>query len=105
TFAFRNILKILFINYKPLSNMKNKFFLFLGVCLFFSIGTAKAQDSQEINLVKVNLTALPLNNFSFQYERAIGKKTTVAMGLRFMPKGDLPLKSAIESLIDDDEAF
>jgi len=60
-------------------------------------------DVSNKNLVKLNLTALPLNNYSFQYERVIGKKSTVAMGLRFMPKGNMPLKSIIKDLIDDED--
>ena len=57
------------------------------------------------NLIKINLLALPLNSYSFQLERAIGRKTAVGLGLRYMPKSGLPLKSQIENLIDDPETF
>ena len=57
------------------------------------------------NLFKVNLTAIPLNNYSFIYERAIGKKIAVGLGFRFMPKGNIPLLSKLESTIDDPETF
>ena len=56
-------------------------------------------------VVKLNLLALPLNNFSFQFERAIGDKTSVGLGLRFMPKSGIPLSGTIESLVDDPEAW
>jgi hypothetical protein len=56
-------------------------------------------------LVKVNLLSLPLNNFSFQFERAIGEKTAFGLGLRFMPKSGVPFQSQLENLIDDPEAW
>ncbi|ADY53326.1 hypothetical protein Pedsa_2785 [Pseudopedobacter saltans DSM 12145] len=55
------------------------------------------------NLVKLNLTALPLNTYSGIYERAIGKKIAVGIGYKLMPKGKLPMLRNLESLIDDDE--
>jgi hypothetical protein len=57
------------------------------------------------NLVKWNVGALLLKNFSFQYERAISKKISVAAGLRFAPKSNLPFKSRLESAIDDDDTW
>lgn len=57
------------------------------------------------NLLKVNLFALPLNNFSFQYERAIGKKTAVSLGFRYMPNSGVPMKGSLESVIDDAETW
>ncbi|HEY1025833.1 MAG TPA: DUF3575 domain-containing protein [Sphingobacteriaceae bacterium] len=77
------------------------------------IGGASAQNdnAQDIspadtkNLVKVNLFALPLNNFSFQYERAIGKKTAVGLGFRYMPNSGVPLKNSLEQVIDDPETW
>ncbi|GAA4339784.1 hypothetical protein GCM10023149_50720 [Mucilaginibacter gynuensis] len=55
------------------------------------------------NLVKLNVTALLLKNISVQYERAVGKKISVALGVRYMPKSGLPFKSSFDKLIDDDE--
>lgn len=57
------------------------------------------------NLIKINLPALAVSNFSFQYERAIGKKTAVGLGLRIRPEGDLPFKSFLEKQIDDPETW
>jgi hypothetical protein len=62
-------------------------------------------DQDGKNLVKWNVGALLLKNFSFQYERAISKKISVAGGLRFAPKSNLPFKSKLESAIDDDETW
>jgi len=57
------------------------------------------------NLFKVNLTAIPLKNYSFIYERAIGKKIAVGLGFRLMPKGNIPLLSKLESTINDPKTF
>ena len=85
-------------------------YLLSGV-LAFSVFSLKAQDKKETpknfmtggkNLIKINLTAIPLNNYSFQYERAIGRKTAAVLGVRFMPEGGIPLKSQIKNLIDDE---
>ena len=77
--------------------------LFVLLAFVFSAGTVNAQE--EKNLVKWNLAALALKNFSFQYERAVGKKISVAGGLRFAPKSKLPFKSSLEKSIDDDETW
>jgi len=55
----------------------------------------------ENSLVRINLLALPLRNFSLGYEYKVARKTTVGLGFRFMPKGGLPLRSTISNLIDD----
>lgn len=55
------------------------------------------------NLIKVNLFSLPLKNFSLQYERPVAKKISVAMGVRFMPAGTLPLMSIAKDLAKSDE--
>jgi hypothetical protein len=53
------------------------------------------------NMVKINLPALVLKNITIQYERAIARKVTVAGTVRFMPKGNIPLKSTFINLADD----
>lgn len=60
-------------------------------------------NSDGKNLVKINLLAFPLRNFSFQYERAIGSKISAVMGVKFMPTGKLPMINTIKNLIDDPE--
>jgi hypothetical protein len=47
-------------------------------------------DKQKMNIVKVNLMAIAFNNYSFQYERILTKKVSVALGIRSMPSGKLP---------------
>lgn len=88
------------------------FFIFL---FLFSFGISNAQDSLMVmdsvpvqdsvtinpkrNFIKLNVLALPLRNFSMQYEHALTKRVSVALGFRFMPGGNLPLLSSVESLI------
>jgi hypothetical protein len=55
------------------------------------------------NFVKINLMGLPLRNYSFQYERALSKRFSIALGYRFMPSGSLPLLSVIESAAGSDD--
>jgi hypothetical protein len=85
-----------------------KVLFFISFLSVVAVGTY-AQDTEDgttvpaKNLLKVNLLSLPLSNFSFEYERVIGRKITVGLGYRFMPKGGVPLKSTIANLADDPE--
>jgi hypothetical protein len=58
---------------------------------------------KEKNIVKVNLSSLALKNIALQYERAIAKKTSLALGLRFQPKGTIPFKSELEKQVDNED--
>jgi hypothetical protein len=71
--------------------------------LLLSSQFAKAQDAtktissdQKKNIFKVNLTSLIFKNLSFQYERVVARKTSVALGLSVMPKTGLPFASTIK---------
>jgi hypothetical protein len=55
------------------------------------------------NFIKFNLAGLALRNYSFQYERSLSKKISLALGVRIMPAGSLPLLSSIEQLAGNDE--
>src|SRR5690606_13195278 len=70
-----------------------------------SEGRTDNEHTFNPNIVKINLAAIPIGNFSFQYERAVAKKISAAVGIRFMPKGNLPLKSIVESVIDDEDTW
>lgn len=67
--------------------------------------TTNTNDYEQINLVKLNAGALLLKTFSIQYERAISRKSSLALGFRATPKSSLPFKSTLESIIDDDETW
>jgi len=57
------------------------------------------------NIVKWNVAAIALKNYSFQYERAIAKKISVAVGVRFAPKSGVPFPSKLEDLIDNEDTW
>ncbi len=91
--------------------MRKLLFLFV-LLIASSTGFTQERDSLKNSnvitdsgnsLVKLNLLALPLRNFSVAYEYKIGRKVTAGLGLRIMPKGGLPMRSAISNAIDDPE--
>jgi hypothetical protein len=51
------------------------------------------------NLVKMNVMALSMTNFSFQYERALSRKFSVAMGASLRPLAHLPFNGLIHNQI------
>lgn len=61
------------------------------------------ETSFENNIVKLNVTALFVKNFTLQYERVIKKYLSAAIAFRFMPNGSLPYKSFIYKQIGDDD--
>ncbi|MDB5250774.1 MAG: hypothetical protein JWQ40_5168 [Segetibacter sp.] len=71
-----------------------------AVSLFFSI-SAMSQENDGKNMGKVNLSAFTFKGLGVQYERQVGRKVTVAMGLGIIPKSTIAFKSAIEKQIDD----
>jgi len=80
--------------------------LFILLVAAFSCTTLLAQNEKKEsaaakNMVKLNLTALALKNFSLQYERAVAKKVTVAGTFRYMPTGSIPFKSSFITIADD----
>lgn len=65
--------------------------------------TASSEDlsGASKNIVKWNVAALITKSYSFQYERAVGSKISVALGYRNMPKLSIPFKSTINNSVDD----
>lgn len=76
---------------------------------FLAVVSAKAQGSEPDtarvqslnNMIKLNLSSLILKNFSLQYERRIGKRTTVALNGHWMPFGRLSLSQIMKRVIND----
>lgn len=58
------------------------------------------KTGEKKNIIKVNLMALPLKNFSFQYERVLSKHISLALGVRTMPSSGLPFQSTFVSIAD-----
>ena len=76
----------------------------LVALLFVGFSAFSQEDNdlpQKKNIVKVNLPALALRNISLQYERAVGKRISVAGTLRYMPKGRLPFVNQMKDIEDD----
>ncbi|MEO7309334.1 MAG: DUF3575 domain-containing protein [Chitinophagaceae bacterium] len=63
----------------------------------------KSDDSQPRNLFKINLAAIPLKNYSFQYERVLTKAMSLAVGYNNMPKGPIPLKTTFKKAVANED--
>lgn len=88
--------------------LKSTIIIFIFSCLLISnMGIAQSQmdekpakseqtlpEGTKMNIVKLNLPALALTNFSFQYERVISKRFSATLGIRFMPNTGLPFKNS-----------
>ncbi len=79
-----------------------KFKLLLLVCLVFTATKGFSQYADEeyeapatMNIVKLNASDLLVRNFTFQYERVINKRISVAIAGRVMPNGKIPLSNAL----------
>lgn len=53
------------------------------------------------NTIKVNLSSIVVKNYHFTYERKLSKRTSLSLGVRFMPFGNVPFQSQIEKIVDD----
>ena len=73
--------------------------LFVGTAITATAQKAKSgkeeKNSPPSNFIKVNLTGIPLKNYSVQYERAIKRKLSFAIAYRTMPSTGLPFKTQI----------
>jgi hypothetical protein len=78
--------------------MKKYLILILILSTFFVPKTFAQEGDNEI---KVNVPALIIRNISIQYERKIGAKTSVAIALRDIPYGKLPLQSTISNYVNN----
>jgi len=90
--------------------------LFFGITLFAGAQAASEREvnlygsayqtdyevKQQMNLFKINLTAIPIRNYSFQYERVLTKKLSVAISYKTMPSGNVPFKNSIIKMSDND---
>jgi len=89
-------------------SLTKKIFVLAAVSLTLSMQQLHAQTSSSDNLsgetkniVKWNVAALITKSYSFQYERAVGSKISVALGYRNMPKSSIPFKGTINDAVDD----
>jgi hypothetical protein len=81
--------------------MKNQFYLIIMISILCVVMTSQAQVDKDTridirkNYAKINLPGLAIRNYGLQYERAVSKRVSFAVGYRFMPTGPIPFKSAI----------
>ena len=73
----------------------------------FTVNAQKEKEKetapQKKNIVKINLPALAFKNISLEYERAVGKKTSVAVNVHTIPFGKLPFQSTFKNLTDNSD--
>lgn len=62
-------------------------------------GGGSSSFNEKRNIIKLNATSLILSNVNLQYERLLGDKTSVALGVRYMPGRGLPFSSLIADAI------
>lgn len=87
---------------------KNSIILSALMLLCTAVSVNAQEDKKETdgkNLVKWNVGAILLKNYSFQYERAIAPKISAALGVRFSPKSGVPFSSQLEKAIDDPDTW
>lgn len=74
--------------------------------ILLSLVSLQAQEKNistpKKNLIKVNLTSLPLSNYNGQLERILGKKISIAVSYRYMPLGNIPFKNDIVKIANGD---
>jgi hypothetical protein len=78
-------------------------YLYIFILLVLSTNSHAQDDliDPRGNIIKVNLGSLAVKNFAFQYERYLGKKTSLALGIRFQPYGNIPFQSWIKDQVND----
>ena len=80
--------------------------MILSILLLTCVSGAIAQQKDEAeqkNIVKINLFALALKNISIQYERAVGKRTSVAVNVHTIPFGKLPFQNTFKDITDNSD--
>ena len=87
--------------------MKTIFILTILMSIWSAIhaqgSTDETEPSSYANRLKLNLTAIPLNNYALQYECVLNRKSSVAISFRLMPEGKLPFQSQIKRLVADED--
>ena len=80
--------------------------LLFALCLYMPSLLFAQQDpapAYRSNIIKLNLTALAFRSISVQYEHQVSRKFSLGVTARYMPDGDVPMKSLIKNIADDPE--
>ena len=88
--------------------MKNKLTTLFAGGLFLFIFQVQAQEKTDVpdprkNIIKFNLTSIALSHYTFQYERVLKPKQTVALGFGFSPDVPLPFKKTLSDQFGDND--
>lgn len=75
--------------------MKKQLILLLATVAIFSSPRLHAQELGGRNVMKVNLTAAVLKTIEVQYERAVNKRQSFAIGIGVSPNVSLPFKQKL----------
>jgi hypothetical protein len=81
--------------------MKNLLLLILFGSSSLMALSQDEEGGEPKNVLKFNIGSIAVKNIAFQYERAIGEKTSLALGLRFQPYGKIPFQSWIKDQVND----
>lgn len=79
-------------------------FSVLSLCGYCQGSASENETAYKFNKIKLNLTAIPLNNYALQYERVLSKKSSVALSFRLMPESKIPFQSKIKEMVADEDA-
>ncbi len=96
--------------------MKKPFIIYLlTACVLFSMpsfgritasshfyqDSTKPALSLKSNILKINVASLVFKNISFQYERKVSTRISVAANVHFIPYGKLPFLTTLENITDE----
>lgn len=76
------------------------FFTSLAICLLASPVYSQV-DTTRNHVFKINLSSLIARNISVQYEQKLGRRSSLALGLRFQPEGPVPFQDRVKERLDD----
>lgn len=74
-------------------------FFLIALIAFTQAQKADSDHLEKTSLVKFNITGVILNNYTFQYEKILKKKMSLALSVRFMPYNSLPIKGLIRDAL------
>lgn len=77
------------------------FLCFISLSLFAQKVKEKVSSLEKNNAFKINLSALAFKNISVQYERAVGKRSSVALNLHTIPFGKLPFQNTFKDITNN----
>lgn len=75
--------------------------VFTTAFCFLSFSHISAQITGA-NIIKFNLTSFAVNHYTFQYERVLSPKHSLAVGFGFSGSAELPFKDALLDQVGDD---